>query len=77
MQKRRGSRTLDAGIVWLNVCLGDAAVLDDEGVSLAAISAEDGGPVEGEFQCGGEARGRITEEADLGVRVSVMGEGDS
>lgn len=42
------AHTIHAGIVRLDVGLGDAAILDHKGVTLAAIAAEDGGPVEGE-----------------------------
>lgn len=55
---------------------GNAAVLDHEGVPLAAITAEDGGAVEGEVKGGGELRRGVAEEAELEydeVRVRVLG----
>jgi hypothetical protein len=58
-------RTADAGVIRLDVGLGDASVLDDEGVPLATITAEDGGPVEGEVQGRGELGGRVAQEAKL------------
>ena len=33
--------TVHTGVVWLYVCLLDFAILDDEGVSLAAWLSED------------------------------------
>jgi hypothetical protein len=65
-EQRGAPRTADAGVIRLDVGLGDASVLDDEGVPLATIAAEDGGPVEGEVQGRGELGGRVAQEAKLG-----------
>ena len=40
-------------------------VLDDQGIALGAVAAEDGSAVEGQVQCLGEAEVRVSEEADL------------
>ena len=39
--------------------------VDDDGVSFAALVAEDGGAVEEEIECGGEFGAWVGEEADL------------
>ena len=40
-------RTAHAGVIRLHVSFGDTAVLDHEGIPFAAITAKDGGSVEG------------------------------
>lgn len=59
------SRTIHTGVIRFDVSLGDTASLDHKSVPLTAISAEDGGSVEGEVQGGGELGGRVAEEAKL------------
>ena len=49
----------------------DLAVLDDEGVALAADAAEDGGGVKGQVEGFGELGGWVAEEADLDGLVST------
>lgn len=57
--------TTHAGVVGLNVGLFDLAVLDDQGVTLAAVVAEDGGGIEVEVKSLGELAVRVGKEADL------------
>ena len=63
----RVSRTIHSGVIRLDVSLGDTATLDHKSVPLTAISAEDGGSVEGKVQGGGELGGRVAKEAKLRV----------
>ena len=46
------------------------AVLDDQGISLGAVAAEDGSAIKGQVQRLGEAEVRVSKEADL-VTVSL------
>ena len=57
--------TIHPSIVPLNKRLLDLPVLNEQGVALRAIVAEDGRAVEGELEGLGEGGGRIGEEADL------------
>lgn len=56
--------TIKAGVVGLDVGLGDLAVLDDESVALTAGVAEDGGTVEGQVEGRSQLAVRVGEEAD-------------
>jgi hypothetical protein len=47
------------------VCVFHSAILDDQGISLGAITAEDGGAVERQIKRLGEAEIWVGEEADL------------
>lgn len=57
--------TIQSSVVTLDVCVFYSTVLRDQGVSLGAIAAEDGGAIEREIECLGEAEIRVGEEADL------------
>jgi hypothetical protein len=57
--------TTHAGVVGLNVGLLDLAVLDDQGVTLAAVVAEDGSSIEVEVESLGELAVGVGKEADL------------
>lgn len=60
----RRELTIQAGVVGLDVGLGDLAVLDDESVALTAGVAEDGGTVEGQVEGRSQLAVRVGEEAD-------------
>jgi hypothetical protein len=57
--------TVHTSVVRLDESLLDLTVLDEEGVALAAVVAEDGAAVEAEVQSLGELAGRVTQEANL------------
>jgi hypothetical protein len=57
--------TTHASVVGLNVGLLDLAVLNDQGVALAAVVAEDGGGIEVEVEGLGELAVGVGKEADL------------
>lgn len=57
--------TVHTSVVGLDESLLDLTVLDEEGVALAAVVAEDGAAVEAEVQSLGELAGRVTQEANL------------
>lgn len=57
--------TTHAGVVGLNVGLLDLAVLNDQGVALAAVVAEDGSGIEVEIESLGELAVRVGKETDL------------
>lgn len=50
------------------MCFLHFTVFDDERISLASITAEDGGPVESEIKRLGEFPGGVAEKADLGMK---------
>lgn len=58
--------TVHARVVWLDMGLLDLAVLDQQGIALAALIAKDGTAVEREVQGFGEGASRVGNEADLG-----------
>jgi hypothetical protein len=57
--------TTHAGVVGLDVGLLDLAILNDQGVALAAVVAEDGGGIEVEVESLGEFAVGVGKEADL------------
>lgn len=57
--------TVSAGVVRLNMSRLDLAVLNHEGITLAAVVSEDGLGIKFEVQGPGELAGGVTEEADL------------
>jgi hypothetical protein len=57
--------TTHASVVGLNVGLLDLAVLNDQGVALAAVVAEDGGGIEVEVESLGELAVGVGKETDL------------
>lgn len=57
--------TTHASVVGLNVGLLDLAVLDDQGVALAAVVAENGGGIEVEVKSLGELAVGVGKETDL------------
>jgi hypothetical protein len=57
--------TISSGVVGLNVRRLDLAVLDDEGVALAAVVAEDGLGIKVQVKGLGEAASGVTEPANL------------
>ena len=59
--------TTHASVVGLNVSLLDLAVLDDQGVALAAVVAENGSGIEVEIESLGELAVGVGKEADLMV----------
>ena len=69
----RALRTVDACVVWLDVGAHDFAAVDDEGVALATVVAEDGAAIEGEVESFGKFAGGVTEEADAGFAVRIEG----
>ena len=63
--------TIQSSVVTLNVCVLDSTVLSDQGISLGAVTAEDGGTVERQIERLGEAKVGISKEADL-MLVSIL-----
>lgn len=57
--------TTHASVVGLDVGLLDLAVLDDQGIALAAVVAKDGCGIEVEVESLGELAVRVGKEADL------------
>ena len=66
----RTIRTVETGGIGLDVCFCDLAVLNNEGVTLGAGAAKDGGGlVKGQIEGAGELELGIGEEAHLGAVV--------
>lgn len=65
--------TANTGIVGLDVCFLHFAAVDDEGVTLATVVAENGLAVEGEVEGFGELARRVAEEADARLAGRVEG----
>jgi len=65
------NRDTHASVVGLNVGLLDLAILNDQGVTLAAVVAEDGGGIEIEVESLGELAVGVGKEADTALLVSV------
>ena len=57
--------TTHASVVGLDVGLLDLTVLDDQGVTLAAVVAEDGSGIEVEVKSLGELAVRVGKETNL------------
>jgi hypothetical protein len=51
--------TIQSSVVWLNVRRLNSTILDNKGVTLGTVAAEDGRPVEGEVKALGEGQARI------------------
>ena len=52
------------------MCALDFAILSHQCVPLATVLTEDSGTIEGEVKVLGELTGRVTEEADLCLKLS-------
>jgi len=65
LYKGRIKRTIQSGVVWLNMCFLHGAVLDNKGVTLGTVAAEDGRAVKGEIKTLGEGQAGICQEANL------------
>lgn len=65
------NRTVETGVVGLHESLLNLAVLDQQGVALAAVVSEDGGAIEGNIERLGELAGGVAQEADLVVFISM------
>lgn len=63
--------TVKTDVVGLHESLLDLAVLDKQGVTLAAVVSKDGSAVEGHIQGLGELATGVTQEADLSCSVST------
>lgn len=61
----QGKLTTHASVVGLDVGLLDLAILNDQGVALAAVVTENGGGIEVEVESLGEGAIGVSEEADL------------
>lgn len=61
----QGKLTTHASVVGLDVGLLDLAILNDQGVALAAVVTENGGGIEVEVESLGEGAVGVSEEADL------------
>jgi hypothetical protein len=57
--------TIQSSVVWLNVRRLNSTILDNKGVTLGTVAAEDGRAIEGEVKALGEGQARICQEADL------------
>lgn len=57
--------TLHTSIVWLNIDVLDLAMLDRDGISLAAVLSEQLGTLKGGIECFGEFASRVGKEADV------------
>lgn len=68
---RGWNRTVETGVVGLHESLLNLAVLDQQGVALAAVVSEDGGAIEGDIERLGELAGGVAQEADLVVFISM------
>jgi hypothetical protein len=60
-------RTIQTGVVRLDVSLFDCTVLDDQCITLGAVAAKDRGTVEGQIQLLCERYARISQESNLHV----------
>lgn len=63
--KRRLKHTVQASIIRLNVRLLHNAILDDKGVALGAVAAEDRDGIERQIKALGQGQTRICKEANL------------
>ena len=61
----QGKLTTHASVVGLDVGLLDLAILNDQGVALAAVVTENRGGIEVEVESLGEGAVGVSEEADL------------
>jgi hypothetical protein len=59
------AQTIQASVVRLDVSFFDFAVLNDQRISLGAVSTEDGGGVEVEIKTPGELDAGISKKANL------------
>lgn len=57
--KGKVKHTVQSSVIWLNMRLLNGAILDNKGVTLGTVAAEDGRPVEGEVKAVGEGQARI------------------
>lgn len=58
-------QTVQPSIVRLDMRLLDSAIFDDKGITLRAVTAEDGRAVESEIKTLGEGQARVCQEANL------------
>lgn len=65
LYKGRVKHTVQSSVVWLNMCLLNGAILDNKGVTLGTVAAEDGRAIEGEVETLGEGQAGICQEANL------------
>lgn len=70
LHKGRVKHTVQSGVVWLDVRLLNGAILDNEGVTLGTVAAEDGRAVEGEIKTLGKSQAGVCQEANLKQSVS-------
>lgn len=61
--------TIGSGVVRLDMGLLHLAILNDQGVSLAAHATKDGRGVEAQIQGASELACRVTQKSDLWGRV--------
>lgn len=66
-----GGGHVETGVVGLHESLLNLAVLDQQGVALAAVVSEDGGAIEGDIERLGELAGGVAQEADTALAGGV------
>lgn len=57
--------TIDRGVIWLNVDTLDLAILNNKGITLAALISEEWGGVKEQIEGLGESTGGIGQEVEL------------